>query len=201
MIKTLGSKFTDYLEEKEIIAKEEKEVYLYGSELLISEMISIVTVLGLGILIRHFWESIFYLLVYTSIRVYAGGYHAATHRKCIAFFNIMYIGIVCMADLLSSMMNHNILGIVLLSVAIIWILAPVEDARNLLEDSERVIYKKKTQKRLLFFSLLITYVYMVYPPLKDEMLYGIFAIIEVSALVLLGYIKNRMSDSLTNYKI
>lgn len=193
MIKTLGSKFTDYLEKKQIIGKEEKEVYLYGSELLISEMISVVTVLGLGILIEHFWKSAFYLLVYTSIRVYAGGYHAATHRMCIGLFNIMYIGIVYMADLLSSILNIKILGLVLLSVAIIWILAPVEDVRNPIEDTERVTFRKKAKKRLLFFSFLIIYIYIVYPHLKDEMLYGILAIIEVSVLVLLGYIKNRIS--------
>lgn len=55
-----------------------KEIYVYGIELLISSFISTTVILLIGISTNTFFESVIFLISFSVIRVYTGGYHSMT---------------------------------------------------------------------------------------------------------------------------
>lgn len=83
MIEDWSNRITDFFIERAVIDESDRDIYLYGSELLVSEVLCTIVTLGIGIFIGRFMKTIFYLLIYTMIRVYAGGYHAMSHKMCI----------------------------------------------------------------------------------------------------------------------
>ena len=60
MIREMTGKITDYLIQRKVIDEEVKDVYIYGSELLISEILSTMLILGIGAYTRCIWETILY---------------------------------------------------------------------------------------------------------------------------------------------
>ena len=59
-----------------------KEVYIYGIELLISSAVSTVVIFLIGLLTNTFFESVVFLISFSAIRVYTGGYHSMTYLRC-----------------------------------------------------------------------------------------------------------------------
>lgn len=200
MIKEMAGKITDCLIQRKVIDEGVKDVYVYGSELLISEILSTMLILGIGAYAGCIWETILYLYVYTSIRVYAGGYHAATHRKCIIMFNFFYIEIIYIIKMLENVnMEMILLYGSLISGVFIFILVPVEDMRKPLEMEERAIYRKKARTRSIFYIASLVVIYSIIPALRDETAYGMIAVCEVALLVICGYIKNMLMVSKRKY--
>ena len=68
-----------------IIQKEFEAIYIYGFELLLSFVVSVSIILALSILIRKFFESLIFLVLFIAIRQFTGGFHARTYLKCQIF--------------------------------------------------------------------------------------------------------------------
>lgn len=90
MIRRAAEEIATFFVKKGVIEEKERDVYTYGSELLVSETISMLLVLSIGLYVGKILETVIYLFTYIVIRVYAGGYHASSHRKCITIFSICY---------------------------------------------------------------------------------------------------------------
>lgn len=202
VIKEMAGKITDDLIQKKVIDEEVRDIYIYGSELLVSEILSTMLILVIGAFAGCICETILYLCIYTSIRVYAGGYHAATHRNCIIMFNFFYIEIIYIIKMLENAnMETVLLYGALASGVFIFVLAPVEDLRKPLEIEERVVYKKKARTRSILYITTLVAIYNMIPALRDEIAYGMAAVCEVALLVLCGFIKNRLMVSKRKYDI
>jgi len=200
VIREMAGKITDYLIQRKVIDEEVKDVYIYGSELLISEILSTMLILGIGAYTRCIWETILYLCVYMPIRVYAGGYHAATHRNCIIMFNLFYLEIIYIIKMLENMNMETILFYgSLASGVFIFILVPVEDLRKPLEMGERTVYRKKARIRSVFYIASFVVTYSMIPALRDEIAYGMAAVCEVALLIICGYVKNVLIVSKRKY--
>lgn len=65
--------------------KDNEDIYAYGLEIIINSLISIISVLAIGILQHNFWYTVIYLTTYCSIRLYAGGYHEYSNAIVHAF--------------------------------------------------------------------------------------------------------------------
>ena len=90
MIKDISNGVSRRFVEKGILDEENKEICSYGLEIFISTMISVCMVLFISIICSKLLEGIIYLIFYCSLRTYAGGYHAKSHRSCILTFIGMY---------------------------------------------------------------------------------------------------------------
>ena len=73
---------------KNIINEDELPVYQYGMQVLICNIAGMLTVLIVGILISRLVESIIFITIYATLRIYTGGYHARTPLVC----NIVFLG-------------------------------------------------------------------------------------------------------------
>lgn len=69
------------------ITSEEQEVFEFGLERIISQLVSMLLLFALGLLYRGFLESVVFYFCFYYSRKFAGGYHADTYVKC----NTLYL--------------------------------------------------------------------------------------------------------------
>lgn len=86
MITSLAQYIAVFLLKNEIIDSENLDIYIYGFEILISSVISILIGLMLGIVFSRLLECTMFLVVFILMRSYSGGYHANTYFKCNLIF-------------------------------------------------------------------------------------------------------------------
>lgn len=193
MLKKSAEQMAFFFVKKGIIDEKVTDVYIYGSELLISEMICTLLVIGIGICTGKFIETLLYLASYMPIRIYAGGYHATSHRNCTVIFNLCYVVIFFIVDkLLSLKLDYIIYILSIGSGFIIAILAPIEDLRKPLDEREKGVYGEKAKKRVLLLLLFAIIMIWLIPQWKEKICYGMSAVCEIAILLLIGYIKNRV---------
>ena len=82
MIARISKMIANYLFKSEIISEHESEIYIYGFETILSGIIDLFITLFLGLLSKSLINSIVFFLMFVSMRIYTGGYHANTYLKC-----------------------------------------------------------------------------------------------------------------------
>ena len=182
MIAEMGEKVAISFLKNNVITKEEVDVYQYGAELVISQTFATVAILGIGIILGKFQETVIYYLAYTFLRVYAGGFHASCYRNC----NLIYLLSYFFINIIISCFEKEALAVFLLiglfaSDIVIIVLAPVADIHK---------YRYIVRRILLLINCLIVSIYLFVPKLQDEMLYAMSAICEIAILLIIGSIKN-----------
>lgn len=134
-----------------VIKIEEREYYIYGIELFICNMLTILGVAVIAIITKTILSSFVYSLVFCLLRAYAGGYHCKTYLRCFCTSLGIYI---CMTVTNMSIVEHkNILSVLLLaaSIPVIFITAPVVHENHPLDDDEKVRNRKKSLILLSIF--------------------------------------------------
>ena len=193
MIEDWSNRITDFFIDRAVIDEDDRDIYLYGAELLVSEVLCTIITLGIGFFLGRFMKTIFYLLIYTLVRVYAGGYHAMSHKMCITIFNVLYVLFVTVTELLFHFNISYILCFsTIIAIMIIVKLSPVEDLRKPLEKYEIERYRLRAIRRAVLCGVTVISLYIFFPFAKDEMGYGMIAICEVALLLIIGYIKNQV---------
>ncbi|WP_317368864.1 accessory gene regulator B family protein [uncultured Tyzzerella sp.] len=155
-MKNIYEKIINIFIHKNLIAEEEKELYICGLEQIILYIVNIVTMIILGITFKLVLETILFILTYIYIRIYAGGYHCRTPLKCYIFSVLM---LVVVLSTLKGQALRNPLIITVISIIssiIILSLAPIEDENKPLDEIEIKVYEKRTTRNLLIvLSLLL----------------------------------------------
>ena len=91
MTKRLATNMSQYYMRKGIIADDERDVYSYGFELVLSALTSIVLLLTVAAVLGIVINASAFLLSFILLRAFGGGYHAKTHRGCIVAFFVVFI--------------------------------------------------------------------------------------------------------------
>lgn len=135
---------------KNIINEDELPVYQYGMQVLIGNIAGMLTVLIVGILISRLVESIIFITIYATLRIYTGGYHARTPLVC----NIVFLGTYLVTVMLEALkVNNSVVWIMyLLSCLIILRFSPIENVNKELDDKDKEIYRNKS---LIISTLLL----------------------------------------------
>ena len=120
---------------KNIINEDELPVYQYGMQVLICNIAGMLTVLIVGILISRLVESIIFITIYATLRIYTGGYHARTPLVC----NIVFLGTYLVTVMLEALkVNNSVVWIMyLLSCLIILRFSPIENVNKELDEKCR----------------------------------------------------------------
>ena len=134
---------------KNIINEDELPVYQYGMQVLICNIAGMLTVL-IGILISRLVESIIFITIYATLRIYTGGYHARTPLVC----NIVFLGTYLVTVMLEALkVNNSVVWIMyLLSCLIILRFSPIENVNKELDEKDKEIYRNKS---LIISTLLL----------------------------------------------
>lgn len=72
----MPAKITAFLIEQKIIVAKDREIYEYGFELLLADLLNFSIILLIGSAIHQLWSTVLYLLIFVGLRSVCGGYHA-----------------------------------------------------------------------------------------------------------------------------
>ena len=143
MIAKLAKSTAYFFVEKQIVKKEDEEVYAYGMELLYSSIINIVLAVIIAIITNTVYPTAAFLGTFIVMRQYIGGYHAKTHLGCISIFAIV---LYCFAILSRYIPEEYELLISIfsdiMSVFLVLKFAPVEHPNKPLSDKENLRLRK-----------------------------------------------------------
>lgn len=129
------------------LLEEEREVYEYRLEIILSSMLTLAFILLLSAVLRMIIPTLFFLASYITLRTFAGGYHATTRWACFSLFTLCYVICVPMPWWVLPDVSLYVCGIVLvpLIVGLVFSYAPVAHPNNPLNYEERKANKKKSR--------------------------------------------------------
>lgn len=143
MFQTTAQKITDRLCSQDIIEDADKELYVYGFNMLLTVSLNIISTIIIGLLFGMVFESIAFLVAYIPLRSYAGGYHARTPLRCY----IISLLLIVLILLTLNLIGESVLALFILSgigTIICVTMSPVEDANKPLDEIEKQEYRKRT---------------------------------------------------------
>lgn len=132
---------TDWMIGSGYVDEEEREIIEYGLVQGMYSLSGILITICLGWILNIFSESIIFIITLIPLRMYAGGYHADSRKKCIIISTILTVaalyGIRCwnvsrICSLWSGMIAASVLSF----------LIPVEGTIRL-DHMEKAIYRRK----------------------------------------------------------
>ena len=149
MFRQISSATAKRMVSDQIICENQIAIYTYGLELVFSSSAGIIAL----VLVSFFGGKPFwwlpYLIGFIPIRLTGGGYHAGSHRNCIALFTVFYaINLLCFSFLIIQKGTWVIICTV--NVLILYIFSPVEAKNKPLH----VVNRKKNRKRSLLLGML-----------------------------------------------
>ena len=161
----IGSKIIEFFASNDLIKNEDKEIYEYAANIILSSLIHIATVMILGLCFNLLIESLVFYFAYIVIRKFAGGYHAKTPTRC---YIISIITIVLMLCIIKWILIINYLSIYyslffseLVCVLILCFLSPLDTENKLLNGKERTIYKIVSCVTSIAISLFSTFLIVI----------------------------------------
>ena len=191
MFERLSEKLTGKLIRAGIISETDTDVYVYGFFQLAMMLLNIVTTLFLGILFQLLIPCILLNLSYIPLRMNAGGHHADSPMKCYINSTIM---IAALLAVIKWIPIHPAVSAVLLvlSGGVIWILAPVEAENNPWEDTEKLIYRRKSRV-ILGIEIIAFVITLIFTKkwVSETIVLGVFT---ECLMLLVGAVKNHYSN-------
>lgn len=190
MLKELSNKITKKLVDINIIEEADSELYEYGFWQGGVLFFNFLTVVLLGILFNMLLESVIFLIFYGVLRTIAGGYHARTQHACYILSILLMVVVLIM---LKTFPCNIILCCILtvLSISIIFILAPVQDENKLLDETEKRVFKKLSRVISLLYGFIIFLLFLFN---KNELSYCIvISLFALSIMLVIGKIRNKLN--------
>ena len=143
MIAKLAKSTAYFFVEKQVVKKEDEEVYAYGMELLYSSILNIALAVIIAIITNTVYPTAAFLTTFIVTRQYIGGYHAKTHLGCMSIstvvlccFAVLSRNIPAECEVWISMLS------VILSIFLIIKFAPVEHPNKPLSGKEKSKLRK-----------------------------------------------------------
>ncbi len=145
MIASVSDWIADFFVSHGVIAVEEKEVYAYGFAAIISTVISYGIILAIAAVLHCIWLWIVFILCFSPLRRYSGGYHASSYVRCKTIYAITFL-LIALAVIFLSQWDLWFLPILLaiFSVIVVCKFAPVIPRNKELLQEEIAANRRKS---------------------------------------------------------
>ena len=195
MISAIADRISEEMLHEGLILEEDRELYQYGFFLLISRGIFFVIAGIAGALVGNLWDSIFFYILFSFLRGYAGGLHADREAVCL-FSTTASLFLAAKIIFCLRRGNYVILscGVLVVCSALVLLIAPLDSDSKPLGESEMRHYRKITRHLILLMNL-SSFVWLMagYP----QFLFIICVVTGVEAvLLILGKAKRRWQDGI-----
>ncbi len=192
MIGRITSGVVKKLTDSTTISDTEKELYLYGFFILISQILYFIITIIVGILLDIVSLSVVFYISFQFIRRYAGGIHASSELKCeIISTTSIFICLLCVKSNVMFDIQIPTLILTLFASIVIFILCPLDTPEKPLT-KEELRYFRKISLIVLAIMLSIIIISIV---IKLTIAYPIcFSIILESVFLVAGKIKREHSN-------
>lgn len=167
----------------------DKEVYIFGYQVLIEKVLSWGSILILSAFFHKLPGAFVFMLFFIPLRSHAGGYHARTVLRCYVTSVASFAAFCFLESYLLYFDNIVFFIATLLLSAIIVILAPIADENKPITQAEAHRYKRRTCM-ILLIEVAIIFVFAKITSAKEFLLFAVFALFSVS-VSLLAAIRNK----------
>ena len=142
-MKSISGTIANALWKQGIIQEEDIDTCRYGLDVFISSALEIASILIIATFAGNFIEAVLLFTAFIPLRVYAGGYHADTKLKCY----ITSLGVYGMFTAIMNILPQGLysalnLSVVIFSMIMVLIAAPVVHKNKAINDIERKYYRK-----------------------------------------------------------
>lgn len=162
---------------------EKEAIYVYGLELIISTVIGLVSILLISALLSDVRSGIVFIFTFVPLRLFSGGYHAMTYRKCFIISNFSYLVILFLKDILWDKLPSGIWFCLLICVSTYIVKnAPVINLRQPINKCKQMRNKRITRHILVTDGIWIVYLLINH---KELMSMAILSICLISAFMLI----------------
>lgn len=176
MIEGLANSFVDYLD-RENYLKEDREIYLHGTKLIISELLGTIVLLVIGLITGNLIEAIIYEVVISTTRSIMGGYHSNSYVGCIGVYSGFFlIGVIFLNYHHFSL--NELLIIAGMGSLNIFVLAPVDHVNKVASVKKRQVYKLYSRITLLIYLIIMAALFNWHSRYLDIFIY-IFIVINI----------------------
>ena len=189
MIEKLASTLTTYMIHKEAVSPEDEEVYVYGWSLLLSTIGSTFSMFLLGTVTGEFFGTLVYLGFMDTLRPYAGGYHANTYRACFLLTMASYTIALLFALYWPMALMDWTLILLLFSLVVTFLGAPVEHPNKPLNAKSRKRNQKMSRVIILIQTIIIVSLWFWQPHLQHYLLWAMLGTTLTSVTLLYVLIK------------
>lgn len=93
MLRNISSRLADKLLAQKKFCHYDREVYIYGIELIISTLAGLISIIGISKLYSDTILGVVFIIFFVPLRLFTGGYHAKTYGKCY-FVSMFSFGIL-----------------------------------------------------------------------------------------------------------
>ena len=144
----------DYMIKYKAIENSQKNIMMYGLDLLFTSNLNIIIILSVGFFVGRITETSLLMLFYIPLQSFGGGYHCSTHLRCLAlmvvkfFFALVY---------LIRLQSEIIWTLSILMLGVFYFFAPVEHKNAPFGDIFRAKMHKLTM-RTYFVTIIIAYI-------------------------------------------
>lgn len=133
----------DLIQEKKLYS-EDRELYEYCFELLISTIVSLLSILIMSLIFGEFLSSVIFLGTFILIRLCCGGYHAKSHLTCF-FTTITNYFFFLSALMVLNFLSINVICISnIVSLILLILFSPAENKHNPLSHIEKKKHKRNS---------------------------------------------------------
>lgn len=143
MITALANYIADFIYANVEMSKEQRSIYVYGYEIIISSVLSFVLLIITGLIFGKILEITAFFIVFYMLRQQTGGYHADTYFKCNFIFEVNIVSVMLLALIdfsYEAYVGINI-GAFVLCLATVFILAPMENENKPITPNLRLKHK------------------------------------------------------------
>lgn len=183
----IAEKITNKLLTMQLVTDEEKDLYVYGFQQGFLLLFNMITIIIIGFFFNMVWQSVVFMVSYSLLRAYAGGYHTSTQLRCYIFS----VGMIILVLWLINRFPWNGINVFIttaIASIIIFNLAPVEDKNKPLCQLEQAVFKKQTN--IILRNLLGLIILLWFIGLKQVSICISVALLVLSIMLILGKIKN-----------
>lgn len=185
MYAKFAKKITNFFINKSIIDTNDREIYEYGYELILSLSMYILIMLTISLIFNSLIESILFFVGFYLYRKIAGGYHADTYLKCHILFGINQMLFIFTLYMYPSAYRYiTIVSVCIINIVITIFAAPIDHPNKPFDVKE---FNKYNKLSAVFSILLIPVVLIVMLLDKNNVYCFCFSIGVLSANMSLLY--------------
>lgn len=130
MLQQCASRIVGFLYQGGSLDKTKSAIYQYGAELALSTAASIISILFLATLLGNFLWGLTFLIIFISMRLPGGGYHASSYRNCFILTNSVFLAAFALSALFLDFFSSAAAICLFGSHLVIWILAPIPNPHH-----------------------------------------------------------------------
>lgn len=192
MLANVSKKMTSYFIRKEVIEVEDREMYDFCFEIMLSTIINLLGIIIIGIVSRRYVEAVCFSIAFMMLRGSAGGYHANSHIAC--FTTLMIAFGLCIVGL--TYIPFDMLVLVssisaTLGIMVVIAIAPIDNKNKKLTKEEKSIQRRKAiiNVILLATATIIMSLFKITKPFAFTIGYTIGT---VGISMIFGQLKNKI---------